>query len=515
MENVINSNEALLQTIATNTANINVNVGDVEINVADMEALQTTTNSLLSTIDGVLDVNVGQLTAIDNVLDNSLVKLGEIDTAIDTIDTVLDASLVKHTNNETLITAMSAKLPASLGQKANANSISTCRSSTAGAYDLSARTTIATASTNTKLLCDSEGHLQVDIVSAPAIADVSGLSTHAKQDTIIGHIDGLETLVGATNTLLTTLDGVQDNALTKLGEIETTNNANQVLITASNALLTTIDADTNDIKGLLTGIDADTNALKIDLAAIEVLITQTNANQGTLDTTTQGVADAVETMDAVLDNCLIKQTNIETLITASNSKLGEIETTNNANQVLLGTIDSDTDAIKTAVQIIDDAIHAEDTAHSSGDKGIPCLFVRQDSHSDLAANGDYMCPTINADGEIRVTSGSGSTTMSVDTLMDNVEIAANGTTNSSVFTKPKDVNNFAILASSASGSGGFTLRKSISVDGSTYIEVPMNQNGDSARNVHITESLAQFKFYRYSITNVELGAVNHTIKVCY
>ena len=46
---------AVLDTIATNTANINVNVGDVEINVADLETLQTATNSKLDTIDAVLD----------------------------------------------------------------------------------------------------------------------------------------------------------------------------------------------------------------------------------------------------------------------------------------------------------------------------------------------------------------------------------------------------------------------------------------------------------------------------
>ncbi len=57
---------------------------------------------------------------------------------------------------------MSAKLPASLGQKANASSFSICRSSTAGAFDLSGRTVIATASTSTKLLCDSSGKLAVN-----------------------------------------------------------------------------------------------------------------------------------------------------------------------------------------------------------------------------------------------------------------------------------------------------------------------------------------------------------------
>ena len=73
-----------------------------------------------------------------------------------------------------------------------------------------------------------------------------------------------------------------------------------------------------------------------------------------------------------------------------------------ATNSLLTGIDSDTNDIKTAVQIIDDAIHAEDSAHSSGHKGIPSLFLRQDSHSDLAADGDYMIPTIDANGDIRI-----------------------------------------------------------------------------------------------------------------
>jgi hypothetical protein len=42
------------------------------------------------------------------------------------------------------------------------------------------------------------------------------------------------------------------------------------------------------------------------------------------------------------------------------AKLGEIETTNNANQALLGTIDSDTDDIKTATELIGNAIYVDD-----------------------------------------------------------------------------------------------------------------------------------------------------------
>ncbi len=67
---------------------------------------------------------------------------------------------LKCSADGTLI-ASSTQLPTTLGQKANASSISTCRSSTAGAYDLSARTTIGTASTTTKLNCNASGQLSV------------------------------------------------------------------------------------------------------------------------------------------------------------------------------------------------------------------------------------------------------------------------------------------------------------------------------------------------------------------
>lgn len=69
----------------------------------------------------------------------------------------------------------SSQLPASLGQKANASSISICRSTTTGAFDLSARTTPTTASTSTKLLCSSTGALH--IVNSTRTADTTYQST--------------------------------------------------------------------------------------------------------------------------------------------------------------------------------------------------------------------------------------------------------------------------------------------------------------------------------------------------
>ena len=106
-----------------------------------LESAQTTGNASLSSMDGKI-------------------------TACNTGAVVVSSSaLPSGASTETTLSAMSAKLPATLGQKANANCISTCRSSTAGAYDLSARTTIGSTATSTNLLCDADGHLQVDIVS--------------------------------------------------------------------------------------------------------------------------------------------------------------------------------------------------------------------------------------------------------------------------------------------------------------------------------------------------------------
>ena len=168
-------------------------------------------------------------------------------------------------------------------------------------------------------LVDSDGHSQVDIVSS---ALPSGGATAANQSTIIGHIDGVETLITSSNT--------------KLDTLETT--------------LTAIETDAAAIETLLTGIDADTNAIKVDAAAIEVLITSTNSK--------------IDTFDAVLDNILVKNTEIDTVLDniktdtqAIETDMAAIETLltaanvdHAANEALLTTIDSDTNDIKTATE---------------------------------------------------------------------------------------------------------------------------------------------------------------------
>jgi hypothetical protein len=72
----------------------------------------------------------------------------------------------------------------------------------------------------------------------------------------------------------------------------------------------------------------------------------------------------------------------------------------------------------TALQLIDNIVKLEDDVAGSGFAGVPFLAVRQDSQSDLAADGDFIAPTIDADGGLRVSivagAGSGGTALADD-----------------------------------------------------------------------------------------------------
>jgi hypothetical protein len=73
-----------------------------------------------------------------------------------------------------------------------------------------------------------------------------------------------------------------------LGDADVNFEALEVLVTATNALLTTIDADT----GNLVSIESLTEMIKIDMAALEVLSTAANALLTTIDNDTGATATA-------------------------------------------------------------------------------------------------------------------------------------------------------------------------------------------------------------------------------
>jgi len=137
-----------------------------------------------------------------------------------------------------------------------------------------ANTNKAGSGTSYVPLVDSDGHLQVDAMSS---ALPSGAATAANQSTIIGHVDGLETLITSSNTKLDTLE-------TTLTAIETDAAAVEVLLTAANvdhaaneALLTTIDADTGAIKTAVETIDNAISGTEMQVDVVASLPAGSNA----------------------------------------------------------------------------------------------------------------------------------------------------------------------------------------------------------------------------------------------
>ena len=76
-------------------------------------------------------------------------------------------------------------------------------------------------------LVDSDGHLQVDVMSSGL---PSGGATAANQSTIIGHVDGLEGLITSSNTKLDTLETTLTAIETDAAAIELATEATQAAV---------------------------------------------------------------------------------------------------------------------------------------------------------------------------------------------------------------------------------------------------------------------------------------------
>ena len=360
---------AVLDTIATNTANINVNVGDVEINVADLETLQTATNSKLDTIDAVLDTikldSAAIKTAvelIDNTVSGSELQVDIVASALPSggATAANQTTLIGHVDGvEGKLDTLETTLTAIETDQAALEVLHTATNSKLDTIDNvldTIKTDSAAIKTAVEILDNtvSGSEIQADIVSS---ALPSGASTSANQTTLIGHMDEVE---GKLDTLETTLTA-----------IETDQAALEVLHTATNSKLDTIDSVLDTIKtdsaAIKTAVELLDNAVSGSELQVDVVSVPTTTVTGTV------TANLSATDNAVLDDIA--------------QKIGDVET---------------------AVQAIDDIVKAEDAAHSSGDKGVMFLGVRQDSQADFGADGDYVPLSIDADGKLRVAAAAAS-----------------------------------------------------------------------------------------------------------
>lgn len=233
--------------------------------------------------------------------------------------------------------------------------------------------------------------LPISVASLPL---PSGAATSAKQDTVIGHLDGVETLLG------------------------------------------TIDADTSTLAGAVSGSEmqvdvvgalpaGNNNIGDVDVASIVPGTGATNlgkAEDGAHSTGDVGVmALAVRqdtpgaTSGADGDYEPLQVAGGRLWVDASGKTLtvGSHAVTN------AGTFAVQVDgSALTALQLIDNLVLAEDAAHQTGDPGVQVLGVRQSSQADFGADGDYVPLSIDDDGGLRVSivagAGSGGTAAADD-----------------------------------------------------------------------------------------------------
>jgi hypothetical protein len=173
----------------------------------------------------------------------------------------------------------------------------------------------------------------------------------------------IQNLITSTNALLTTIDADTSNL-----DVLLSTRAADASVLATNALLTTID-------GVLDAIKIDTGALVVDVAAIEVLITTTNS----LLTTIDGVLDAIKLDTANLDVALstvATEVTLNSLLTAFNNEDFASQTTlaailaclctdENSVRNLLQSIDADTGNIATSTANIDTTLTPATRTHNT------------------------------------------------------------------------------------------------------------------------------------------------------
>ena len=200
-----------------------------------------------------------------------------------------------------------------------------------------------------KILNSAETAIQVDIVAGAEYAEDAA---HTSADT--GNF-----ILGVRNDTLAALGGTDGDYV-------------PFQMNSSGALFVDI-ADGGVLESAVDGLETLLTAANVDHAANEALLI-------TIDEDTNAIKGHVD--------------GIETLITSTNSKIDTFD-------AVLDAIKTDTQEIEEAVETIETAIKAEDAAHSSGDTGIMSLAVRNDDVAALSGtDGDYSPLQVNAAGSL-------------------------------------------------------------------------------------------------------------------
>lgn len=190
-------------------------------------------------------------------------------------------------------------------------------------------------------------------------------------------------------------------------------NERGVNVTAGNALVVDGSAVTQPVSGTVTANLSATDNAVLDDIADGIAVTQSGTwNVGTVTAVT------------AISNALPAGTNnigdVDVLsIAAGDNNIGNVDVVTLPAVTNAGTFAvQESGAALTALQLIDNLVSVEDAVADTGFSGVGLLAVRQDSQVDLAADGDFIPVTVDADGGLRVSivagAGSGGTALADD-----------------------------------------------------------------------------------------------------
>lgn len=310
--------------------------------VDGIETLIGTTNTTLTTIDGRVDGIEGLLTTID-------ADTGNISTKVDSIESSSSGTETNTASIDNQLFSVIYTDDTSTHATATSKGILFMAAATPTDGSVTANDIGAVAMTTDRRL-----HVSVQDSALP-----TGASTSAKQDTIIGHLDGVE-------GVLTTIDGDTGAIKTATEAIQ----AGQLPDGHSVALSATDNAVLDAIAASVAAIDTDTTTLIGHVDGLEALIGTTNTTLTTID----GRVDGIEG--------------------------------------LIGTTNTNTGAATTALQLIDDTVQVlgTDTYTETTSKGLTMGAVRRDADTTLVNTTNEFGPLqMDANGRLKVEAFSGET----------------------------------------------------------------------------------------------------------
>lgn len=421
---------------------IELTATQISLDVNDLETLQTAGNNTLSSIDNkvilpsALDGDRLKTIATGTVTVSGVSTEAKQDSIISTLgDTNNKIDAMRGSNSiSDLATKLNAGLPSAL----------------------------------------SSDNLKVSIQEG----QITGFATSANQTTANNTLSSIDNKIVLPSALDSGKLKVVDSAVVDVGNKIDAMRASDTLTTLK-AVLDTIDADTGDIKTAVEILDNAISGNEMQVDVVASLPTGSNTigkvNVGTFDSSIN-VADGGGSL--TVDNSVLTSLN-----SAINSNRVDV---NIANGGFGGAVtNAGTFAVQvngdalTSLQLIDNIVKNEDTAHSGGDAGVQIFSVRKDTATSLASHdADYTPLITDANGRLHGINKTAKVFSSEVSYVSGQSISGSGGT----FTGSSitlDANVEYLLLEHNFSSSDVSYQVETSIDGSNFFTTGAELNGSS------------------------------------